>query len=290
MTLIHRRGVLRGLLGAGPVLQAQGPAPATGRRIIDTHVYVSRWPARRMKGDETPELVDILAQAGVSEAWAGSFEALLFKDTAAVNARLAEECERHGRGLLVPFGAINPKLPAWEEQLARCEERFGMPGIRLHPNYHHYTLRDPDFVHLFQAAADRGLIVQIAAWMEDERCQIPLMRVPAVDLTPLPELLERFPKAKAMVLNGFISVQRAPALSPFTRSSRVAFDFAMLDGLAELRNLAGAAGIERVVFGSYSPMFYLESALLKVQEAALSAAETELVFAANARRLLPRVR
>lgn len=285
MIEIERRSLLQGLLAAGSL---PGMHAAAAREIIDVHVYVSRWPTRRVRGDETPELVEILAQGGVSEAWAGSFEALMFKDVAAVNARLAEECERHGRGRLIPFGAINPKLPAWEEQLRRCQERYRMPGIRLHPNYHHYSLRDPDFVRLVEAAAERGLIVQIAAWMEDERCQIPLMRVPAVDLAPLPALLERLPRARVMVLNGFISVQRTPALATLARSDRVAFDFAMLDGMMELRNLIGAAGIERVVFGSYSPMFYLESALLKVQEAALNGEEQKLVFRGNARRWLPR--
>ncbi len=286
MVEIQRRSLLQGLLAAG---SRPGTHAAAGRELIDVHVYVSRWPTRRMRGDETPELVEILAQGAVSEAWAGSFEALMFKDIAAVNARLAEECERHGRGRLIPFGAVNPKLPAWEEELRRCQERYRMPGIRLHPNYHHYTLRDPDFVRLLEAAAERGLIVQIAAWMEDERRQIPLMRAPAVDLAPLPALLERLPRARVMVLNGFLSVQRAPALVPLARSDRVAFDFAMLDGMMELRNLIGAAGLDRVVFGSYSPMFYLESALLKVQEAALSGAEQEGVFRADARRWLPRI-
>jgi predicted TIM-barrel fold metal-dependent hydrolase len=286
MVEILRRSLFKGFLAAG---SWPGTHAAAAQGIIDVHVYVSRWPTRRMRGDETAELVEILAQGGVAEAWAGSFEALLFKDITAVNARLAEECERQGRGRLIPFGAINPKLPAWEEELRRCQERYRMPGIRLHPNYHHYTLRDPDFVRLLEAASERGLIVQIAAWMEDERCQNPLMRVPAVDLAPLPALLERLPKARVMVLNGFISVQRAPALESLARFDRVAFDFAMLDGMTELANLIGAAGIERVVFGSYSPMFYLESALLKVEEAALGGEEQERVFRANARRWLPRV-
>ena len=89
MVDIRRRGVLKGLLAAGSWPGTQ-PAAAAGRGIIDVHVYLSRWPTRRMRGDETSELVEILAQGGVAEAWAGSFDALLFKDIGAVNARLAE--------------------------------------------------------------------------------------------------------------------------------------------------------------------------------------------------------
>jgi predicted TIM-barrel fold metal-dependent hydrolase len=47
-----------------------------------------------------------------------------------------------------------------------------------------------------------------------------------------------------------------------------------------------AVGVEHLVFGSYSPMFYFESAMLKVQEAALAEEQTVSIFANNALRLL----
>lgn len=42
--------------------------------IIDTNVYVSRWPFRRLHGDEIPELITKLRSHDVSQAWAGSFD------------------------------------------------------------------------------------------------------------------------------------------------------------------------------------------------------------------------
>ena len=43
-------------------------------------------------------------------------------------------------------------------------------------------------------------------------------------------------------------------------------------------------GVERVVFGSYAPMFIFESAELKMTEAELGASEKKLILAENARR------
>ena len=268
-------------------LQLRGAPDAAPGRIIDTNVYVGNWPGRNMGQGETAELAAFLRSHGVVQAWAGSFEALLHKDIGGVNARLAEECRRHGRDLLQPFGAVNPVLPDWEEDLRRCHEEFHMPGIRLHPNYQGYSLDHPALARLLAMAAERGLLVQVVAWMEDERTQHPLLRVPMVDLSRLAPVLANIAGARVMVLNGFISVRLAQKALPGLRKfAQVVFDLAMQEQIAGLKVLIDAVGLDRVVFGSYSPMFYFEAATLKLRESALTADQTEPILFGNARRLL----
>ena len=232
--------------------------------MIDTNVYLSRWPFRRLRGDETPELVAMLRRAGVTQAWAGSFDALLHKDIGGVNARLAEECRRHGDGFLIPFGAVNPTLPDWVEDVRRCHEVYRMPGIRLHPNYHGYTLGDPLFAEVLAYARERKLVVQVVCRMEDVRTQHPLLQVPDVDPAPLSTI--KASDLKLMLLS-----------SPKPPAGAVC-DIAMIERAGGVATI----GPERACFGSYAPFFVLDAALLKLRESDVDVR----VLDANATKLL----
>jgi predicted TIM-barrel fold metal-dependent hydrolase len=253
--------------------------------MVDTNVSLSRWPFRRLYGDETPRLVERLRKHGVTQAWAGSFDAILHRDIGGVNARLADECRRHGEDMLKPFGAVNPKLPDWQEDLRRCVEEYKMPGIRLHPNYHQYQLTDPVFAELLHAAAARGVIVQIAVSMEDTRTQHPLVRVPPVDLTVLPQVVKREPAAKLELLNWW-PVLRRQSLQAFVDAGAVYFDIATVDGIEGTARLLDRLPPERAVFGSNYPLFSFDAALLKVQESGLAEERKEMLREGNASRIL----
>lgn len=287
MDKVNRRGFLKGSVAAASAALPRGAGAQPAGGIVDTSVYLSQWPFRRIPGEGTAEVVATLRKHGVTQAWAGSFDALLHDDLSSANARLAAECREHGRGFLLPFGSVSPKLPDWEEDLRRCHEDLKMPGIRVHPNYQNYNLQDPAFERLLRAATERGLLVQIVAWMEDERHHHPLMMVPSVDLAPLAGLMERVPKARVVVSNAFQVASRGNRiLAGLRKYDGVAVDFALTDALMGLRELMEAVGSERVVFGSYLPMFYIESAELKMREIELTPAETAALQAGNARRLL----
>ena len=261
------------------------PPPFQPDELIDTNVYLSGWPFRQMRGASTADRVAHLRRQGVTQAWAGSFDGLFHKDTAAVNRRLAEACRPHD--LLVPFGTVNPMLPDWEEELRRCCEEHQMPGIRVHPNYQNYALDDPTFAQLLKQASEYGLMVQLVPWMQDERHHHPKVPVPTVDLAPLSGLVGDLPDLRLVLLNGF----RATGVLEDTgllEAGNVFFDFAKLDVLLGLARLLDAVPLDRVVFGSFSPLFYFEAAPLKMRESALSDAQIQAICHENARRVLAR--
>ena len=291
---ITRRDFLR-TSSAGTVLAASGLKASTAhtfkkeggwrKPLVDVNTWLSRWPFRRLPLDDTEQLVVRLRSHGVRRAWVGSFDGVLHKDIGSVNTRLCLECRRHGQGILTPFGTINPKLPDWPEELRRCQEHHRMPGIRLHPNYHGYKIDDPDLSELLKIAATKGMIVQLVAGMEDERMQHALLRVPNVDLTPLPRALDLAPKLKLVLLNWARAIK--PELqAKLVKSNQVWFDVAMVEGVGGIEHLLESVPEGRVLFGSHAPFYYFESALLKLKESFLSGYQLQKIAGQNAGEIL----
>jgi predicted TIM-barrel fold metal-dependent hydrolase len=254
--------------------------------MIDTNVGLFRWPYRRLAGDEPEALVARLRARGVTQAWASSYEALLCRDMAGVNLRLAEACRRIGGNFLLPFGCVNPALPEWREDLRRCHEVHRMAGIRLFPNYHGYLLGDSRVSELVSAVSDRGLILQIALSMEDVRTQQTVLE-PA-DPSPFADILGRNPRVRVMFLNygAWTDDDAGPGVVSIRKAGNAYFDIAMNEGIGGLARLIAATSPARVVFGSHTPFFYFESALLKVREAALPIDQEKALLDGNAQSLL----
>ncbi len=253
--------------------------------FIDTNAYLGRWPFRRTPCDELEGLLAVYKRYNISEAWVGSLEGLFHRDIGGVNHRLHQTCQMVKQVRLVPFGSVNPRLPDWKEDLRRCAEEYKMPGIRVHPNYHRYRLDEPLFAELLDLAGQYQLLVQLVVRMEDVRVQDERFSVPDVDLKPLAELLEPRPAMKIMILNGFFPSTRA-VLPGLVKTGRIWLDIATLEGLGGLEQVLRGIPAERIMFGSHLPLFYLESALLKLEESDLAAEVRQAICWENARQLL----
>lgn len=262
---------LAAALAAAPLLAAE---KQTG--IIDCNIHLGPHPNR-----DLPVINgEFMTARGIDEAWAGSFEALLHRDMAAVNQRLAESCKRDSR--LRPAGSVHPLLPAWKDDFKRCVEGHGMKILRLHPNHHGYTLDDQRFTELLELAGARQVLVQIVAQLEDSRTQHPLTQVTPVDLKPLPEVLKRVPDARVMILNA----NAAMVTKTLQGSTNLWLDMAMIEGVGGVENLLRSWPADKLCFGSHAPFFYWESSELKLRESVLTAEQLVAVRRGNAATLL----
>ena len=296
--LMHRRRFLRtaaalaavGAATRGTSADPLPPAEPSSIPLVDTNVWLGHWPTRRAPVDSSTALRAHLQARGVSSAWIGHFDAALHTDIDAVNARLAAACEQEGGGFFLPFGALNPTLPDWEEDLRRCHEVHRMPGLRLLPAYHGYTLDDPRFARVLEQATARHLVIQIALTMEDERSQNPVFAAPPTVAAPLAPLVEKNPRARVMVLNA--TSRLLAAANPLLRrlaKAGVQAEIATLEGAAGLANVLAGAPDLALCFGSHTPYFYFEAARLKLDESPLTPAQFTAIASGHASALLARV-
>src|SRR5438876_946149 len=83
---------------------------------------------------------------------------------------------------------------------------------------------------LIGLATAAKLIVQLAASLEDDRTQHPLVRVPVVDVAPLSEVIQKIPAAKVILLNAARTPRGGP-LSQLAKTPQVSFDIAALENV-----------------------------------------------------------
>jgi len=264
---------------AASAAQASGDAD-TPFQIIDSNVHLFQWPFRHLPLDTTGKLVDKLESLGVEQAWAGSYEGLMHRQMAAVNDRLATECGRHAE--LVPIGTIDPTLVRWQNDLEQCVLQHQMPGIRLYPGFHGYSLDSPAFGELLNESAAAGLFVQLVVAMEDTRTQHRQHQVPDVDLRPLARIL---PEAKGVRLQLLGARLRPAELRSLSTLPGLYFDTSRVDGTDGVPALCRAVPDGRVLYGSHAPFLVPEAALIRVHESGLVDQHSlAAVYAGNARQ------
>ena len=132
----------------------------------------------------------------------------------------------------------------------------------------------------------RRRIVALALAMEDTRMMHRLLQVPNVDPAPLPALIAKTPGLRLVLLNSLMALKGEARLT-LLRSGEVCVDIGMLEIVNGVANLLDEMPQERVLFGSHAPLFYFESALLKLKESKLTEPQLRAIRADNARRLLP---
>jgi predicted TIM-barrel fold metal-dependent hydrolase len=274
-----------GIAVGGAAARAIADPAESGRpqAFIDAETYLGRWPFGRLLYDEPARLVEALTAAGVTQAWAGSFEALLHKDIAGVNARLAVACRRHGDGLLAPFGAVNPTLPDWEDDLRRCDEEHGMPGIRLHPIWHGYKVEDQRVARLLCLAAEQRLIVQLECdAVNVRRPFLALPRTP-LELGMLARQVQQAPQVQIVLLADDWSRQLAelPALAAIS-----GVYLAQRRSGQPLGKIAQEVSAGPLLFASGAPLYSPQSQAAAFESSGLSESQQRRLAYGTARELL----
>lgn len=257
--------------------------------VIDTNAFLGHWPFRRLRDNTAAELVALMDRKGISMAIVSSLDAILYKNCQAGNEDLAREVEPY-RERLIPFATVNPTYAAWEEDVAHCQEVWGMKGLRIFPAYHGYTLRDRACDRLMALARERDLPVSLPLRMEDRRQQHWMDTAEDIPPRDVGELVGRFPDVKLMVLNGigdpidWATFKDASVLVDISRLSHLRLRPSPHD--VSIPALIDGLGADKLAFGTGIPISYPDPALLKVDILEADEGTKEQLRWRNAARML----
>jgi predicted TIM-barrel fold metal-dependent hydrolase len=280
----RRRFLQLSTAAACSIATSSKAAAFDGGALIDTHVYVGHWPLRRLSTETPAALVALLRRANVTQAWAGAFDGLFHKDVHGANLRLVDMCRQAGDKFLIPIGVVNPMLPDWEDDLRRCHASFKMPGVRLHPNYHGYTLEDPRFARLLELAAMRGLFVQLVARLHDQQHRHLTPSVSHVDLRPLNQIVPRTRDLRMLIASS-VPAEEVPVPNKLPNAASIYFDFLQARDEKAIPKLANRVTADRIVYGSAAPLKNVTASTNLPPGVQFTAGQVQAIRSGNAQRL-----
>jgi predicted TIM-barrel fold metal-dependent hydrolase len=277
-------------------------------RIVDANAFMGHWPFRDLDSS-ADELVALLDEKGIDEAFVASLESTLYRNVHAGNRTLRAEIAGY-EDRLHPFATINPTYPAWEADLRECIEEWGWAGVKLLPTYHDYDLDVPEVEELMNVCADLDVPVSISALLEDQRGRHPRITLRGYEeegtraftdahVDDLIDLLRACPETDVLLADMWTHAPRVveevcevheqgTRLDNFARSGETLF---VLDDLYvyfthQARNLVEEVGTEHLVCGAQLPLKIFESYYRYSDMLPVSDAERARVRSGNALSLV----
>lgn len=232
--------------------------------VVDTSVFCGHWPFRNLPFRSPGELKKHLTMRGVNSAWVASAEAILYPDPMQGNVPLSSAVKDDA--FFVPVAVLDVTLAGWRKDLRECLEERGFRALKLTPNYHLYPLSDSRVGELAECAREAGVPLCIQVRMMDERTHHPLMKVPQIPAADIASLAKRHPRTRFLACGADRGM-----LKTFADVENVWAEISFVESRNTLVQAIETLGLKRVVFGSHSPLLYVEASGAK-----LDAAQEEL--------------
>jgi len=250
--------------------------------ITDVNLSLGQWPFQRFEIETPRQLAAHLRKHGIGEGWVCAVDSVLHPDPDVYDAELF----RRLRGIrsLQFVKTVNPTLPNWRDSLRAWVGEKGVRAIKIYPNYHQYSLKDPCARELAAELRRLRLPLLIAMRLEDERGHHPLMKVPGVPWEDVVSLARAFPRVPVVALCAYF--REARALTAGSRNLYV--DLSFMEAMDTLKMAVGAMPARQILFGSHTPFFYTRAEVMKLSLANVGCRAWRLIARENARRAFRR--
>ena len=259
--------------------------------IIDTHVHI--YPdkialkAAHNIGDfyELPmhhdgTIATLLREgeaAGISRYLVHSV-AVNWEQSRVINDFIAASVEAYP-DKFIGFGSLHPSHPEMEKELDYMLSR-GLRGVKLHPDFQHFLLDDPQAIRLFRAMAERRLPLLVHTGD---------IRHPYSEPERMARALDQVPELKAICAHLGGWSRWGTAWQVLAGRENVYVDCcSSLYALTpeEATEVVRHYGADRVFFGTDYPMWTPQEEIARLKALSLTEDELEMIFHRNFERFL----
>lgn len=194
-----------------------------------------------------------------------------------INTFIAQECEKHPE--FVGFGSLHPGLTR-EETFAEVERiiSLGLKGVKLHPDFQKFNIDDPIAFNIYEAVEGKlPILFHIGDNRYDYSSPIRLHNV-----------LEKFPKLVAIAahLGGYRRWEDSHINMSHPRVYIDTCSSIEFMSPEEAVSIIRSHGVDRVFFGTDSPMWSHAETMERFNKLPLTAEEREMILYKNAQRCL----
>ncbi|WP_236978916.1 amidohydrolase family protein [Membranihabitans maritimus] len=223
--------------------------------LIDINAKIGQWPFKKLMFEDGVSLIRRMDQFAVDRSVVSSLNGIFYKNTQTANHALYEECKSSSilKERIIPFCIINPSYSGWKYDFNKCINDWGMRGVCVYPQYHDYSISDPELIELAVLAAENDVPVALTLRMVDfrQRSWLDIEREWALqDVLPL---LKEVPDAKYLILNVANSTSLTDENLELFKRSNVLMDTSgrMLNRLSDHLKIFGD---DKFAFGTHTPI------------------------------------
>ena len=254
--------------------------------ILDMHVLLGRWPFAPLQYDTVEGVLELMDRAGIDKAVVTSLNSVFYYDCEIGNREVGRACAQHP-DRFIPFAVLNPHLLLWKEHLQECLQAYGVKGVKLHPDYHKYSLLDDGAAEIMAETQRLDLPVWIQTSIQDMRHHPGYCFVAETPILEVARAVERYADNKLIVAGGKHFRTRVPELLNATRRE----DYHIVtDGIGGphdgLGGLVERIGSSRLLFGTRTPILYAEAAKSTVEQSTIGEEDKVKILGGNAAALL----
>ncbi|MBN1348836.1 amidohydrolase family protein [candidate division KSB1 bacterium] len=247
--------------------------------IFDLNVFLGYWPFRRLRHSGSKNVLKLMDRTNTDKALALPLQAVFYKDCLEGVQEMLNDIGSD-RNRLLPLAVVNPNFPGWERDLRDTIENLGCVGCGILPNYHGYRVYDSCCEALLKTLIELDLPALLFIRLWDERSHHWCMRVPPIDIQDIEYVLNTFPALRIAIGNANLPSEGV-SLVPFMKDRTQTLLLTSYKSLY-LARMIEQIGAAHLAYGSGTPMYYAEAALMQILEADIDESARSRILYENA--------